>query len=96
MTEWDLADENTRLGCGRYGDSARRGRLVGGWTGEPFDREDADNRFEDAEGESPSSDILRNFMVGDAEGVNLSVEPDRLPLAILFGLRSAARSGSSV
>ena len=91
--ECDLTDENTRLDCDNCGDSARRGSLSGGGTGEPFDREDADNRFE---GEGPSSDILRIFMVG--EGDNLSVEPDRLPFspAILFGLRSAAKSGSNV
>ena len=89
--ECDLAD---RLDGDNRGDSARRGNLSGGGTGEPFDREDADKRFE---GEGPSSGILLILMVGDAEGGNLSVEPDRLPFspAILFGLRSAAKSGSN-
>jgi hypothetical protein len=93
-----LADENTRLDCDNCGDSARRGRFSGGGTGEPFDREDADNRFRDVEGESLSSGILCILIVGDAEGGNLSVEPDRLPFppTILFGLKSAAKSGSNV
>lgn len=76
MSECGLADENTRLDCDNCGDSARRGRLSGGGTGEPFDREDADNRFGDVERESPSSDILCILMAGDAERGNLSVEPD--------------------
>ena len=98
VSECCLADENTRLDCGNCGDSARRGRLSGGGTGEPFDREDADNKFGDIEGESPSSDVLWILIAGDEEGDNLSVEPDRLPSppAILFGLNSAAKSGSNV
>lgn len=94
VCKYDLADENTRLDCDNCGDSARRGNVSGGGTGEPFDREDADNRFE---GEGPSSGVLRILMVGDVEGENLSIEPDRLPFspAILFGLRSAAKSGSN-
>ena len=89
--ECDLAD---RLDGENFGDSARRGKLSGGGTGEPFDREDADNRFE---GEGPSSGIPRILMVGDVEGGNLSVEPGRLPFSppILFGLRSAAKFGSN-
>jgi len=95
VIECDLADENTRLDCDNCGDSTRRGNLLGGGTGEPFDREDADNRFE---GEGSSSGILRILMVEDVEGDNLSVEPDRLPFSptILFGLRSAAKPGSNV
>ena len=98
MSECDFDDENIRLDCDNWGDSARRGRLSGGGTGEPFDREDADNGFGDAEGEGPSSYILCILIVGDVEGGNLSVEPDRRPFppAILFGLKSAAKSGSNV
>ena len=85
------------MDCDNCGDSARRGKLSGGGTGEPFDREDADNRFGDTEGEGPSSGIFCILMVGDVEGGNPSVEPDRLPFpAILFGLKSAAKSGSNV
>lgn len=96
--ECGLVDENIRLDCDNCGDSARSGGLSGGGTGEPFDREDAHNRFGDTEGENPSSGIVRNLIEGDVEGGNLSVEPDRLPFppGILFGLRSAAKSGSIV
>ena len=98
MSECGLADENTRLDCDNCGDSARRGSFSGGGTGEPFDREDADKTFWEVERESPSSGIFCILMVGDAEGDNLSTEPDRLPfpLATLFGLKSAAKSGSKV
>ena len=97
MIERDFDDENTRLDCDNCGDSARRGRLSGGGTGEPFDREDADNRFGDSEGESPSSGVLGILIAGDVEEDNLSIEPGRLPFppAILFGLKSAAKSGSN-
>ena len=95
--ECGLADEKTRLDCGNCGDSARRGRCSGGGTGEPLDREDADSRFGDIEGEIPSSGIFRILMLGDAED-NRSVEPDQRPstVVILFGLRSADKSGSNV
>jgi hypothetical protein len=56
--EFGLADEKTRLDSGGFGDSASRGKCSGGGTGEPFDREEADNRFGDIEGERPSSGIL--------------------------------------
>lgn len=97
MGECVLAEEKTRLECGNFGDSARRGRCSGGGTGEPLDREEADSRFGDIEVERPSSGIFRILMLGDVEG-NLSVEPDRRPSppTILFGLRSAAKSGSKV
>lgn len=98
MGECGLADEKTRLDCGGFGDSVRRGGFSGGGTGEPLDREEAVSRFADIEGEDPSSGILCILMLGDAEGCNRSVEPDRLPFppATLFGLRSAAKSGSNV
>jgi len=96
VNEGDLADESTLLDCGNCGDSARRGKLSGGGTGEPFDLEDADNRFGDTEMEGRSLGILGILIVGDAEGGNLSVEPSRLSFpAILFGLKSAAKSGSN-
>ena len=97
MGECALAEEKTRLDCGNLGDSARRGRCSGGGTGEPLDREEAVSRLGEIEGERPSSGIIRVLMLGDVEG-NLSVEPDRRPSApaILFGLRSAAKSGSNV
>ena len=97
MGECELAEEKTRLECGFWGDSARRGRFSGGGTGEPLDREEAVRRFEDIEGERPSFGIFRVLMLGDVED-ELSVEPDLRPSppTILFGLRSAAKSGSNV
>ena len=96
MNERGLAGGIIRLDCDNCGESARR--LSGGGTGEPFDREGVDNIFGDIEGESLSSGALWILIEGDGEGGDLSVEPDRLPfpLAILFGLRSAAKSGSNV
>ena len=73
--ECGIAEEKTRLGCGGFGDSARRGRFSGGGTGEPFDREDAVSRFRDIDGEGPSSGILCNLMSGDVDGCDRSVEP---------------------
>lgn len=96
MGECGVVDEKTRLEWGNRGDSARRGRFSGGGTGEPLDREEADSIFGGIEGERPSSGIFRILMLGEVED-NLSVEPERRPSTstILFGLRSAAKSGSN-
>jgi hypothetical protein len=68
VNECGLADESDCLSCGGRDDLTRSGRLSGSGTGEPFDREDARNRFGDIEGENPSS--------GGAEGGNsLSTRP---------------------